>query len=77
MILNLKSSPRKEIKRERDCKPSATQQSTTPQEAYEIGVETYIYFYPVILMDLTRKQLTNIEAGKMFWRWMAGGTRQR
>jgi hypothetical protein len=37
----------------------------TEQEAYEIGVETYVYFYPLVLMDLTRRQLTNIEAGKM------------
>ena len=40
----------------------------TEQEAYEIGVETYVYFYPLVLMDLTRRQLTNIEAGKMVGR---------
>jgi hypothetical protein len=46
----------------------SAEQLTTTQEAYEIGVEAYIYFYPLVLMDLTRKQLTNIEAGKMFGR---------
>ncbi len=34
------------------------------QEAHEIGIDAYIYFYPLISMDLTRKQFTNIEAGK-------------
>jgi hypothetical protein len=38
------------------------------KDAYEIGVEAYIYLYPLVLMDITRRQLTNIEAGKMFGR---------
>jgi hypothetical protein len=36
----------------------------TEQEAAAIAVEAYAYFYPLITMDLTRKQLTNVELGK-------------
>ena len=32
-------------------------------EAHAIGVDAYLYFYSLITMDLTRKQLTNQEAG--------------
>jgi hypothetical protein len=38
----------------------------TEQEAHDIGVESYLYFYPLVIMDLTRKQSTNIESGKEF-----------
>ncbi len=48
--------------------PSASAQGAptaiTEQEAHAIGVDAYVYFYPLITMDLTRRQLTNVEPGK-------------
>lgn len=32
-------------------------------EAHAIGVNAYLYFYSLVTMDLTRKQLTNMEPG--------------
>jgi hypothetical protein len=42
--------------------PAAAQLS--PEEAQAIGVDAYLYFYPLVTMDLTRRQLTNVEPGK-------------
>ncbi len=42
------------------------QSAVTEQEAQSIAVDAYIYLYPLILMDITRKQSTNIEPGKEF-----------
>src|SRR5207245_3932173 len=36
----------------------------TEQEAHAIAVDAYVYFYSLLSMDVTRKQLTNIEPGK-------------
>lgn len=33
-------------------------------DAHNIGVSAYLYFYPLISMDLTRQQMTNVEPGK-------------
>ena len=42
--------------------------TVTEQEAYEIGVEAYTYLYPLVLMDVTRRQAVNVEAGKIVGR---------
>ena len=42
------------------------QASTPGQDAYEIGIDAYLYFYPLVTMDITRKQLSNVEPGKGF-----------
>ena len=39
-------------------------ESVGEQEAYEIGKEAYVYLYPLVIMDVTRKIMTNAEAGK-------------
>jgi hypothetical protein len=38
------------------------------QEAYEIGIEAYTYFYSLVLMDATRRQMVNVEGGKVVGR---------
>jgi hypothetical protein len=40
------------------------QSAVTEQEAQSIARDAYIYFYPLVTMDVTRKQLTNVEPGK-------------
>src|SRR5436309_9582393 len=40
------------------------QPAITEQEAHAIGVDAYLYFYPLVTMDLTRRQMTNAQAGK-------------
>jgi len=44
--------------------PAGAQSTITEQDAHTIGVDAYLYFYPLLTMDLTRKQSTNIEPGK-------------
>jgi hypothetical protein len=47
--------------------PTALAQTAPPineDEARAIAVDAYVYFYPLLSMDVTRKQLTNVEAGK-------------
>jgi len=38
----------------------------TEKAAHAIGMDAYVYFYSLLSMDVTRKQFTNIEAGKEF-----------
>jgi len=37
--------------------------AVSPEQAYEIGLEAYLYFYPLVLMDITRSQMTNVPPG--------------
>jgi hypothetical protein len=40
--------------------------NATEQAAHDIGVDAYLYFYPLLSVDITRKQSTNIEPNKEF-----------
>ena len=44
--------------------PAGAQSAITEQQAHAIGVDAYLYLYPLISMDVTRRQSTNMEAGK-------------
>ncbi len=48
--------------------PAGAQTAIGEQEAHAIGVDAYLYFYPLVTMDITRKQMTNIEPGKAIGR---------
>lgn len=41
----------------------AADAAITEQEAFEIGVEAYHYFYPIISMEITRRVTTNLPVG--------------
>ena len=40
---------------------AGAQAVVTEQQAHDIGVDAYIYFYPLVTMDITRRQTTNAE----------------
>ncbi|WP_128923809.1 DUF1254 domain-containing protein [Bradyrhizobium guangxiense] len=46
--------------------PVSAQTSISEQEAHAIGVNAYLYFYPLVSMEVTRRQFTNVEPGKEF-----------
>jgi len=46
----------------------ASAESLPAEEARAIAQEAYTYFYQLVLMDITRKQATNIEPGKVIGR---------
>jgi hypothetical protein len=46
------------------CGAAHAAEPVSEDEAHGIGVDAYLYFYPLITMDLTRLQFTNVEPGK-------------
>ena len=44
--------------------PRSAHAGITAEEAHAIAVDAYLYFYPLVIMDVTRKQSTNIAPGK-------------
>ena len=48
--------------------PATAQSAITEQEAHAVGVDAYLFLYPLVAMDITRKQSTNVEPGKEFGR---------
>ena len=40
------------------------QASSTEQEVYAMGVDAYLYFYSLVTMDLTRKELSKVHPGR-------------
>jgi hypothetical protein len=49
----------------------------TEEEARAIGVDAYLYFYPIVTMDMTRKQLTNLFGGGRAYPQAGGGLLSR
>src|SRR5215467_173053 len=45
--------------------PMDAQAAITEQQAHDIAVDAYLYLYPLVSVDITRKVATNIEPGKM------------
>jgi hypothetical protein len=43
-------------------------QKPAQEEKERIALQAYLYTYPLVLMDVTRKQMTNTEAGKLLGR---------
>src|SRR5215469_10072982 len=45
--------------------PAGAQSKITEQEAHAIGVNAYLYFYPLVTRDITRRVTTNVEPNKI------------
>jgi len=46
---------------------TGTARALTQDEADAIATEAYVYFYSLVTMDITRKQLTNVKDGSTGW----------
>jgi hypothetical protein len=49
------------------CMAQGSASAVGEEDAHAIGVAAYLYFYPLVTMDLTPKQLTNIEPDAQFF----------
>lgn len=49
---------------ETDARLSQNPETAEPA-AHEIGQEAYVYAYPLVTMDISRRQMINIDAGKV------------
>ena len=47
---------------------TAADNAITPDAAHAIAVNAYLYFYPLVTMDITRKQSVNVEPGRVWQR---------
>ena len=45
--------------------PAMARAGVNEEEAHAIGVEAYLYLYPLVTMDLTRRQQSNVEPGSV------------
>jgi hypothetical protein len=41
--------------------PARPVETISAEDAHAIGIQAYLYLYPLVTMDLTRRQLTNVE----------------
>jgi len=44
---------------------TAANAAITEEVAHAIGVDAYLYFYPLVTIDITRRVATNVEPGKI------------
>jgi hypothetical protein len=56
--------PRRASKRAAEPRVSTPVAPVSGDEAQAIAADAYVYFYPLVTMDVTRRQMTNLESGK-------------
>jgi hypothetical protein len=45
--------------------PAMTSSGLSQEDVLNTAIDAYVYLYPLVTMDVTRRQMTNLEAGKM------------